>query len=398
MDDALGPGYNYWENIKSPSEMGMSGEGSIKALSNDINGLISYVSVLVDGTTDASKTGEPLGNRFLLPTMAKCRNVMSDRSKPDSEGNPIYVPRYIYVDNVPDGTIPFISSGPDGGKMDDFKGLIPGAIGNLSAFSPSGFYRAFTMGNYPDCIKVALRTKNNENEDGVQTEYVAVADILNEISSDNMPEGNPVNGVADACRFKDYLHPVTQEQKTKEVCEPDKTEDGFSMLLPSALTTPGYSTSGSTSGSNSSRARARANPYSQSDSESDSESNAIRGTTKVEELERLALKQMRKMRRHEKQLHDITKNNFLGRDRSHNNKVVQHASDADFDSKYETMRLDRSTLLDDNRRARAGEFDEDIDRTPFRLSDDVVSRMYYGIISGIGLYILYRILYTKRTR
>ena len=39
MDDALGPGYDYWKSIKSPNELGMSDEGTIKALSNDISGL-----------------------------------------------------------------------------------------------------------------------------------------------------------------------------------------------------------------------------------------------------------------------------------------------------------------------------------------------------------------------
>ena len=395
MDDALGPGYDYWKNINSPSEMGMSDEGSIRALSNDVNGLISYVSVLVDGKGDASKTGEPLGNRFLLQTMAKCRNVMSDRSKPDSEDNPIYVPRYIYVDNVPDGTIPFISSGPDGGKMKDFRGLIPGAIGNLAAFSPSGFYRAFTMGNYPDCIKIALRTKDNDNNDGVQTEYVAVADILNEISGANMPQGNPVNGVTDACNFKDYLHPITQEQKTKEVCEPDKAEDGFSMLLPPS--TRGHSK----------------DPYSESDSDSESTTANRNGqphyhadrrdgttNTKQEERERRALKQMRKMRRREKHIHDITKNHFLGRDHGRN-KIVQHANDdTDFGSKYDAMRIDGSTMLDGIGIPAVGvninHEEADVDGTPFNLPDDVVSKMYYAVITGIGLYILYRILYTKR--
>ena len=113
--------------------------------------------------------------------------------------------------------------------MKDFKGLIPGAIGNLSAFSPSGFHRAFTMGNYPDCVKISLRTKDNNNNDGVQTEYVAVGDILNEVSPDNLSSGNPVNAVQDPCSFRNYLHPVTKIQKTREQCNPKS--DGFSMLF-----------------------------------------------------------------------------------------------------------------------------------------------------------------------
>lgn len=359
MDGALGPGYDYWKNIKTPSELGMSDAGTIKALSNDISGLISYVSVLVDGNSNASKTGEPLGNRFLLKTVAKCRNVQFDKTKPESEENPKYASRYIYVDNVPDGTIPFIASGPDGGKMKDFRGLIPGAIGNLSAFSPSGFYRAFTMGNYPDCIKISLRTKH-DNNDGVQTEYVAVGDILNEISSDNMPNGNPVNSVQDPCSFRDYLHPVTKIQKTREECNPADESDGFSMLFKNSGSEP-------------------------DDSDSDSDTVMVPKTA-AEREERRALKHMRKMRRVEKKLHQSGMQHRVGIPMPESTPTH---NDVEFTSKYDDMRFDDM-------------FDDDIDmyipENDFILPDDVVSRLYYATITGVGLYILYRLLYTTSRR
>jgi hypothetical protein len=360
MDGALGPGYDYWKNIKTPSELGMSDAGTIKALSNDVSGLISYVSVLVDGNSNASKTGEPLGNRFLLKTVAKCRNVQFDKTKPESEENPKYASRYIYVDNVPDGTIPFIASGPDGGKMKDFKGLIPGAIGNLSAFSPSGFYRAFTMGNYPDCIKISLRTKH-DNNDGVQTEYVAVGDIMNEISPENMPSGNPINSVQDPCSFRDYLHPITKIQKTRDQCDP--TNDGFSMLFKNS----GSKNSGS-------------------DLESDSDSDLPATGTASEKEERRALKHMRKMRRVEKKLHQSGMQHRVGMPMPESTPTH---NDMEFTSKYDDMRFDDTI--------------DDIDmyipeNDDFILPDDVVSRLYYATITGVGLYILYRLLYTTSRR
>lgn len=42
----------------------MSSKGSISAVSKDINGLISYVEVLVTGKSKASASGGPLGNKF----------------------------------------------------------------------------------------------------------------------------------------------------------------------------------------------------------------------------------------------------------------------------------------------------------------------------------------------
>lgn len=369
MESALGPGYDYWKNIKSPSELGMSPDGTMRALNNDVNGIIAYASLLVDGNSNASKTGKPLGNRFLLKTMAKCRNVESDRTKPDSEQNPIYVPRYIYVDNVPDGTIPFISSGPDGGKLKDFKGLIPGAIGNLAAFRPSGFYRAFTMGNYPDCIKITLRTKDNNNNDGVQTEYVAVADILNEISTENMPKGNPVNRVTDPCKFKGYEHPITKQKKTKNECEP--ASEDFSVLL-------------------------RSNPNHTNDDDSSDDDGRITKKNESETLEqkkeKAALKQMRKMRRKEKKmqqsqyqypLHDTTTSNT--------DKTVTYADD--FESKYDTMRFKNIELDQDQFTKKS------VDAAhAYTFPDDIISKLYYAAISGVGLYILYKLLYTTRKK
>jgi hypothetical protein len=359
MEGGLGPGYDYWKNIKTPSELGMSDAGTIKALSNDIGGLISYVSVLVDGNSNASKTGEPLGNRFLLKTIAKCKNVQFDKTKPESEENPKYASRYLYVDNVPDGTIPFIASGPDGGKMKDFRGLIPGAIGNLSAFSPSGFYRAFTMGNYPDCIKISLRTKH-DNIDMEQTEYVAVGDILNDISPDNMPRGNPINSVQDPCVFKDYLHPITKIQKTREQCNPRDESDGFSML------------------------------FRDTGLDSDSESDTVLvPKTAAEREERRALKHLRKMRRVEKKLHQSGMQHMAGMPMPESTPTH---NDMEFTSKYDDMRFDDDMNDDDDDNAIY------VPENDFILPDDVVSRLYYATITGVGLYILYRLLYTTSRR
>ena len=63
----LGPNYEYWKQIKTPPELGMTSDGTLGALGKDIDGLVQYVEVLVTGQ-GASKTGRPLGNKFFLPT------------------------------------------------------------------------------------------------------------------------------------------------------------------------------------------------------------------------------------------------------------------------------------------------------------------------------------------
>lgn len=355
MDDALGPGYDYWKSIKAPSEMGMSGAPSIRTLADDVSGMIAYVEVLVTGRTKASKTGEPLGNKFFLQTMASCRNIMSDRTKEDSESNPIIVPRFIYVDNIPDGTIPFITTGADGAKLSEFSGLIPGAVGNLSAFSPSGFGRAFTMGNYPDCMKITLQTVDNDNNEGSETQYVAVSDILNEVKSADMVSGNPVTSDIDPCRFKDYTHPVTKAKKTKEVCEPEKDE--FSLLH---------------------RRASDSNSDSDSDSESDSEADSNKKAKKQAKKDKKQAKKDKKLAK---------KQAKKDKDAGKRGSDAQYAPVNSATGEYDSMSISNDTMFDDVYHQQHHNY-----HTP----DDTPTRIYYTAIAAIGLYLLYRLLQKKQ--
>ena len=64
----LGPTYNYAKNIRSPNDMGMSGDGNMVRLAKDIAGIIAYTQLLVEGKGNANKKGSPLGNKFYLKT------------------------------------------------------------------------------------------------------------------------------------------------------------------------------------------------------------------------------------------------------------------------------------------------------------------------------------------
>ena len=174
----LGPDYLYWKRILKPSDIGMSSDGNFGALTNNVNGLIDYVEVLVSGNA-GSTTGGPLGDKFFLKTGGQCKDVAS--------GNK--VDRYIYIDNVPNGNIPFISSGLGGTDFTEFEGLIPGLLGDLGKLNPLNLFKSFMMGDNPDCMSVTLQTivpvadadLNDTGMDisGNQTQYVAVADVRN---------------------------------------------------------------------------------------------------------------------------------------------------------------------------------------------------------------------------
>lgn len=244
----LGPSYSYWENVKQPAQMNMTPGFSLGTLANNVDGLISYVEILVSGKSNASKTGKPLGNKFFLKTAGKCANTnivkwkaerdedmrwkeaynnvetklenkeiteeqaatlqnALDAEKKDREGkreqNKKMVDRYIYINNVPDGTIPFIANGANGNTFQDFKGLIPGAIGNLSALNPGALFTAFTMGSSPDCSEISLQTINENNTRGMEKHHLALVDVV---------DMNP-------CLFQDKTNPasgaVCQESFTK---------------------------------------------------------------------------------------------------------------------------------------------------------------------------------------
>lgn len=166
--ELLGPNYPYYKNIKTPSEIGMSDQGTLRALSNDINGLVKYVELLVSGNSSASRTGRPLGNKFFLKTGQKCKDI-------DSKNE---VDRHIYINNVPQGNIPIISQGL-GVNFTSFKGLIPGTISNLNVLNPYNIMQSFLSGSVPDCKKITMETINNDNYRSTETHYVTLVDIKN---------------------------------------------------------------------------------------------------------------------------------------------------------------------------------------------------------------------------
>ena len=192
----LGPTYPYYKNIKTPSEIGMSDKGTLQQMGQDVDGLIQYVELLVTGNSAASTTGGPLGNKFFLKTGAKCAAIDKCTDKND-ESTCEQTDRFIYVDNVPAGNIPFISGGL-GVNFSEFKGLIPGAMGNLNVLNPFAIMRAFLAGSTPPCQEITMETIDVNNNKSSESHYVTLADIQNMDPCIFPNRKNPVTG--DSCR------------------------------------------------------------------------------------------------------------------------------------------------------------------------------------------------------
>lgn len=161
----LGPTYPYWKNIKSPEEIGMSDQGTMSQIGKNIDGITDYVEVLVTGK-GASATGNPMGNKFFLKTGGKCKDVKNGK----------LADRYIYINNIPMGNIPFISQGM-GADFKEFRGLIPGAMSNLNTLNPFTIMQSFMTGSKPKCRALDMEVVDNQNNSKRETHHVTDTDI-----------------------------------------------------------------------------------------------------------------------------------------------------------------------------------------------------------------------------
>jgi hypothetical protein len=177
-ESMLGPDYKYYNYIRSPGQLGVTGDGNMDAMAKDIAGIINYVELLVSGGGPASKTGEALGPKFYLKTAGKCKDVATNK----------VVPRYIYIDNVPDGNIPLISSGL-GVNFTEFEGLLPGILEDAGALNPMSMFSAFQQGATPDCKEVNFPVQGDDRTNHPTSGHVAVAEINEYNAVRNRTEG-----------------------------------------------------------------------------------------------------------------------------------------------------------------------------------------------------------------
>jgi hypothetical protein len=182
MPEEVNNNYDYVKYIKTPKELGITVGDSLSNVENGVAGIFSYVKLLVEGKSNASKTGEPLGNKYFLETEQNCINQNTNQK----------VKRSLYFDNVPTGTIGILQD--TGDELSEFKGLVPGAIEDVMAIGKIDFFSAFTEIGVPKCLPVKLKTIDINNKKGMDTQYIAISDI-EAISPCNFgTKTNPVNG------------------------------------------------------------------------------------------------------------------------------------------------------------------------------------------------------------
>lgn len=173
--------YPYYKYIKKPAELGSSSDGNLTALGRDIGALRSYVDVLVSGDSNAHVGGiKALGNKYFMKTGATC-------DAPNGKQQ-----RYIFVSNIPDG---FIAG----------KGLVPGALENITYVNPLKLFTAFSQGT--SCQQITMETRDIKNATSTESQYVL---------NDDIASYNP-------CWFPNKKNPVTNETCREGMTMPNDT-------------------------------------------------------------------------------------------------------------------------------------------------------------------------------
>ena len=212
----MGPDYDYISKTKTTDQMGMSPEGTWGQLGTNISGLLGYIQHMVVGDclglgTCASTTGGPLGAKFFVDTPLKCTDKVT-RTK---------VKRSLYINNVPDGSIPFVTN-ITGFTAPTFQGLLPGLMSNASQLNPMQLLLSFINTPGSTCQAITMETIDANDKRDRDTGYILNKDI------ESM---NPA-------WFNLPGHPKPSREELKEIEPKEKEErDGFRSINSSSSIT-----------------------------------------------------------------------------------------------------------------------------------------------------------------
>jgi hypothetical protein len=159
--------YKYHKYIKTPKEIGMTTDGTMPALQKNVASLVDYGELLISGEGNASAVSGGLGNKYFIKTGGKCRVGGKE------------VDRYVYINNVPYGTVPFCENCAI--KHNGYKGLIPGMLQNLEEINTSSIFKGFLERAVPECQYQKLETvklnEKGEHVRNIQEHPIAISDI-----------------------------------------------------------------------------------------------------------------------------------------------------------------------------------------------------------------------------
>ena len=182
MSNTLDEPYPYYKHIKNPRQLNMSDRGTLNQAAKNVTGLIEYVEVLTTGKSRASGN-KYLGDKKFVDTGVTCDSI-NGLTKFDKDNGITKPTRSIYMDNVPnENALNSFVDVRDLGLEGAPKGLVPGVLYNILEINPFNIVNAMGSSN-DNCVKVKLKTVNNENVASSQEGYIKVDDI-DDIHKDN---------------------------------------------------------------------------------------------------------------------------------------------------------------------------------------------------------------------
>lgn len=209
--------YSYPDQILTTDELGVKVGNSWSTIGTDFSGLMAYLRLLLLGGGKAQKNckgdagcTKPLGDRVLIKTIGKCK---------DKSGE--LVTRSILINNIPDGSIPFIP----GTKGTFPKGLIPGVLKNMDQMNPLPIFKSFTEGSQPDCTAVKLNIIDNVGEKQ-QTAYIADSEVKDIDACTFAPnaEGKQINPLTKKLCQSGFTNRYQSKKHPRPVSVPDPTD------------------------------------------------------------------------------------------------------------------------------------------------------------------------------
>lgn len=143
----LGPSYNYADELSTPSEIGVTRDGSAEGIIRAVAGVNYYVDAIGFGENTVMSAAEaknnpafrqrPLGISYFIDTGATCSN-----------GEKMYE----YISTIPSGLPGRVGSEIKKTLKVDFRGLAPGIMQDaVSALNPLPLFKAVTGSGYHEC-------------------------------------------------------------------------------------------------------------------------------------------------------------------------------------------------------------------------------------------------------
>ena len=225
---SMPPTYHYSKWIKTPNEMGMGQGASASDISNDIGGLLGYLTLLIEGGGEAQKdspncaagaTGKQaeenckgLGEQTCGPTIAHVKDIDTGKS----------APRSLYYNFRPN---------PNGMLGAGMMGIIPGIIDVFLQLNMGQLMGAITGPADPPGMKLTMPDNSDNSKGGKCTAYFSCDDIIN--MRDTTLESAAILSKTSVSDIKSKCEKALKGGKSKKFGEPFTNQFDF-LKMPNA--------------------------------------------------------------------------------------------------------------------------------------------------------------------